>query len=531
MKQSIFSIIIAILCGCSMVLISPPIGLSHLHWWNLVPLFVVLTTNSTPKRSSWLGYLFGVALITSNYRWISVSIMAFSNLPVILAWGAVLGYAILSAIPFTLLGYGAFVFRQRFGIWWIWLLPGLQVALEQTWPTLFPYYHGALFYRSSYIWQIASVFGVTSITYLIFLLNCLFTEMWLSRKNGILESIPRFHIIAPCLIIVLSLLFGFSRFHSVESELEKAQSIRVAMLQQNVTMEHRMQRNPWEAVRDWTQLTVKTLPKKPDLVVWPEGALGGPINPNDTRPYQVLGGQSLKEFFGGLAKKNDFDFLIGGGTITFHDEVDEQGYPTYTAFNSCYLFDHDGEITGRYDKMILLPFGEYMPLADVFPFLKLIQGPGKFQKGEQVTFFTATKATNPYTFSTPICYEAILNFQMRKMSNADLFINITNDAWFGDTPAPHQHAMLTTVQAIEWGRPLLRIAYTGVSFVVEPHGVIKYETKPFVEEARVEELRLGKIQTIYRMGGWIFPWLWVLASAVFLYRSREKNDINEPMVS
>ena len=91
------------------------------------------------------------------------------------------------------------------------------------------------------------------------------------------------------------------------------------------------------------------------------------------------------------------------------------------------------------------------------------------------------------------------------MSNADLFINITNDAWFGDTPAPHQHAVLITSH--EWGRPLLRIAYTGVSFVVEPHGAIKYETKPFVEEARVEELRLGKIQTLYRMGGWLFPWL------------------------
>ena len=85
----------------------------------------------------------------------------------------------------------------------------------------------------------------------------------------------------------------------------------------------------------------------------------------------------------------------------------------------------------------------------MFFLLKYIQGP-VLQPGNEVTYFTATKAKNPYTFSTPICYEAILNSQMRKMSNADLFINITNDAWFGDTPAPHQHAMLTTVQSIEW---------------------------------------------------------------------------------
>ena len=109
------------------------------------------------------------------------------------------------------------------------------------------------------------------------------------------------------------------------------------------------------------------------------------------------------------------------------------------------------------------------------------------------------------------------------MSNADLFINITNDAWFGDTPAPHQHAMLTTVQSIEWGRPLLRITY-GVSFVVEPHGVIKYETKPFEELARVEELRLGKVDTIYRRGGWIFPWTWIGISLYTVFGRREKYE-------
>ena len=90
----------------------------------------------------------------------SVSIMAFSNLPVILAWGVVLGYAILSAIPFALLGYGTVVIREKFGSYWIWLVPGLQVAIEQTWPPFSLLSWGPLS-RSPYIWQSASVFGVT----------------------------------------------------------------------------------------------------------------------------------------------------------------------------------------------------------------------------------------------------------------------------------------------------------------------------------------------------------------------------------
>ena len=190
---SISQIAIAILCGCSMVLISPPIGWIHLHWFNLIPIFGVLCT-LRPKKASVLAYIFGVALIASNYRWISVSIMAFSNLPVILAWGAVLGYAILSAIPFALLGYGTVVIREKFGSYWIWLVPGLQVAIEQTWPTLFPYYHGALFYRSPYIWQSASVFGVTFLTFLIFHLNCLFTEIIFFQKRNFLKN-SKFHMI------------------------------------------------------------------------------------------------------------------------------------------------------------------------------------------------------------------------------------------------------------------------------------------------------------------------------------------------
>ena len=65
-----------------------------------------------------------------------------------------------------------------------------------------------------------------------------------------------------------------------------------------------------------------------------------------------------------------FIFLVGGGTINFHDELDEDGFPTYTAYNSCYLFDDGGDITGRYDKMVPLPFGEYIPFAETFPILR-----------------------------------------------------------------------------------------------------------------------------------------------------------------
>ena len=501
-------ILAVILAGASMRIVSPPVGLYEIHWFNLVPAFWAMHAGDN-KKNGWLMYLFGVSLLGFNYNWVSESVLTFSNLPDIVAWGCVALYALAFAIPFWWVGWSVHWCRERFGMGWLWLVPGLQVAIEQTWPALFPYYHGALFYRSDITWQFASIFGVTSLTYLIFLTNALGTEFFFGRRDKDAPVFHKHHIYA-LVIILFHLGFGYWRRGAVEQTLSEAPTIDVAIMQQNVTMTHRLSRSPWVAIRDWGKQTMSILDQNPDLVVWPEGALGGPINPDDDRPAKALGGRSLKEFFSELSDEHDFHFLIGGGTINFHDELDADGFPTYTAYNSCYLFDDGGDITGRYDKMVPLPFGEYIPFAETFPILrKWIRGPGNFRAGKEVTYFNAKTDSLDYTFSTPICYEAILNYQMHKMSDADLFINITNDAWFGKTAAPHQHAMLTTVQAIEWGRPLFRLAYTGVSFVVEPHGQILYETKPFEEVSRVEPIRMGQINTIYRQGGWIFPWLWV----------------------
>jgi apolipoprotein N-acyltransferase len=89
--------------------------------------------------------------------------------------------------------------------------------------------------------------------------------------------------------------------------------------------------------------------------------------------------------------------------------------------------------------------------------------------------------------------------------------------------------MLTAGQAVQWGRPLLRIAYTGISWVVEPHGDILYETTPFTEVAKVEQIRLGSINTVYRKGGWIFPYLctFVAIGAVLIGRRRREDHQEE----
>ena len=197
-------------------------------------------------------------------------------MPEPVAWLVVALYAVAFALPFALLGAAVHWTRQRFGVGWIWLLPGLQVALEHAWPALFPYYHGALFYRTEWTWQWASVFGVTGLTYLVFLTTCLGTEL-LWRFGPQEQSQPtgdfaplRKTIIAVAALFVGHLIFGAWRFPAVESSLQSAERLKVAILQQNVTMQYRLERSPWVSIRDWTKQTLSVVDQKPDLVIWPE---------------------------------------------------------------------------------------------------------------------------------------------------------------------------------------------------------------------------------------------------------------------
>ena len=148
--------------------------------------------------------------------------------------------------------------------------------------------------------EFASIFGVTSLTYLIFLTNALGAEFFFGHREKETSLIHK-HQFYALLIILFHLGFGYWRRDAVEQTLSEAPTINVAIMQQNVTMTHRLSRSPWVAIRDWGKQTMSILDQKPDLVVWPEGALGGPINPDDDRPAKALGGRSLKQFFSELS--------------------------------------------------------------------------------------------------------------------------------------------------------------------------------------------------------------------------------------
>jgi apolipoprotein N-acyltransferase len=179
--------------------------------------------------------------------------------------------------------------------------------------------------------------------------------------------------------------------------------------------------------------------------------------------------------------------------------------------NSAFLLKPDGVLAGRYDKMHLVPYGEYVPLRRFFPFIgKIVQGVGEFRPGKG--FYPISY--HGRRFGVLICYEGIFPEAARDYKNrqAHLLVNITNDAWFGKTSAPYQHLSMTVFRAIETRLYLVRSANTGISAVIDPTGRIVSRTGLFERTVLKGEVKFIDAKTFYEAYGDVF----VYGCALFL---------------
>ncbi|MFC1675168.1 apolipoprotein N-acyltransferase, partial [Candidatus Omnitrophota bacterium] len=188
---------------------------------------------------------------------------------------------------------------------------------------------------------------------------------------------------------------------------------------------------------------------KPDLIIWPEAAM----------PVVLEEEPAYIERVRGFAKEIDTPLVLGA--LTTRDDL---------YYNSALLISAEGRILGKYDKLHLVPFGEYIPLRGVFSLLEAIVPIGDFVEGEDFTVFSLDQLS----FSVLICFEDLFPELARGFvkRGAGFLINITNDAWFGNTASPYQHLAASVLRAVENRRHLVRAANTGVSGFISPLGEI-----------------------------------------------------------
>jgi apolipoprotein N-acyltransferase len=236
-----------------------------------------------------------------------------------------------------------------------------------------------------------------------------------------------------------------------------------------------------------------------DLIVWPETA--APFFFQSDLTYQ---GRLLA-----LASEIKAPILFGSPAFRL------QGMDAVTLFNRAYLLSPNAAVLGSYDKIKLVPFGEYIPFQRILFFLdKLVEGIGDFAAGTTPTIFSLP--TNK--FGVLICYEGIFPDLARQFvaRGAQFLVNITNDAWFGHTSAPYQHLVMEAMRTVENRVPMVRAANTGFSAAIDVDGTIRTQTALYETTFLVEELSWPQVASFYTLYGDVFAWLCALAAVGML---------------
>lgn len=261
-------------------------------------------------------------------------------------------------------------------------------------------------------------------------------------------------------LVLISAHVGFGVYRLSNAKVE-AKGLQVRVVQPSIAQDLKWDADARRGIMDKYLAMTGEVPKdgkpKPQLIVWPETAV----------PYILT---KTPEALKSIADILTDDQVLLAGAIRM-EEPGGSDAPLY--YNSIYAIDAEGEITGAADKVHLVPFGEYVPLENIlrkFGISEVIELPGGFTAA--ATRRSLTVRDN-FTALPLICYEAIFPAEMSyEGPRADAIVNVTNDAWYGDTPGPYQHFRQAQLRAVEQGLPLVRAANNGLSGVVDPYGRI-----------------------------------------------------------
>lgn len=317
--------------------------------------------------------------------------------------------------------------------------------------------------------QISNIAGVWGVTFVVALVNA-----------GILYAMRKKIVYFAVALLVFAAVILYGRFQLSDAKYETG--MRIGIVQPDVPQDIKWDPGATGRMLDILEdLTYRI--DKADLIVWPETAV-----PTLTEDEKTLDRVSL------TVKKAGADFIVGS------QGVDEKK----NYYNSAFFLSGNGMIRREYRKIHLVPFGEFVPFGDVFPFLKkLTPIEDGFSPGREYTVFKGMSAL--------ICFEDIFPNLARQFvkRGAQILVNITNDGWFGKTNAICQHAYLGVFRAVENRVPLVRATNTGLSCFIEHTGKI-YSVKPFEKTSFAREILVKNETTFYTKYGDVFGWLCIV---------------------
>ncbi|MFP6863188.1 apolipoprotein N-acyltransferase [Pseudomonas sp.] len=497
--------------GLALAAAFPSPGLWPLAWLALVPLLV--SVRGKPLALAFrLGWTFGLSFYLAALYWVAPTVSNYTRIPVAVSLLLLLLLAVVVA-----LGPGLFAL----GLEWmaaarisrVLVAPILWVVIEWSrtfFPVGFPWVSlGYSQHSVLTVLQTADLAGVYGISALLVFVNTALAEL----RDG--AERHRRLVAAVVVLLVAVVTYGHLRLLAVEGARAVA-SIRVGLVQANVE-----QAGKWDdRLQDdilgrHMALSRQAVERGAELIVWPEASLPFVFN-SDPRSRELL------------------DFAATRGV---HMLVGAPGYgprngKAAMAYNEALHISAAGTVAEPYEKIQLVPFGEYVPFGPLLGWVdRAVEVVGTFGRGSRRVVFEGPRAEfstgpRPARFSALICYEAIFPSLVRSFvtAGADLLVNISNDAWYGRSSAPHQHLAMSAMRAIEHRMPLVRATNTGISAFVAPSGRVISATGLFETAVVVETVMIPETGSVYSTVGDLFVYL-CLAALVLLAYTRHRLGI------
>jgi len=472
-KRLLASILSGLLYGLS----QPGPNLWPLAWVCLIPLLYALEGRDSKERLL-LGLASGcVAYLTCCY-WIIVAVNKYGGISLVGSVAILLLLCLYLGSYWALFSALSFAFKEK-GIQRVLFSSCLWTVLEYLRGHLLTGFPWALLAHSQWefvpLLQVSEIIGAYGLSFVLAFVNL---ALYQCLKEPRQWAVP----LTAFIVVIIVVLYGHLRLKTLSVCPELKVGIVQGNVEQGVKWEGEMKKKILELHR---KLSLCLLPERPDLLIWPETAFPGywPLDPLSSVPEEV-------------AKETQNWLLFGA--------LRQEGHRT---FNSAFLLSPEGRLVGLYDKVHLVPFGEYLPLRATLErlFGQLREAvPGDISPGESIKVLPFPHGR----FSVLICFEIIFPELAREAvrKGAEFLVTITNDAWFGRTSAPYQHLAQAVFRAVETRRWVLRAANTGISAVIDPLGRKRKETGLFQTEAFVSPFGLMKGVTPYVRFGDMLIW-------------------------
>ncbi|MDD5409277.1 MAG: apolipoprotein N-acyltransferase [Candidatus Omnitrophica bacterium] len=427
-------VILPILAACLLSLSFSSFNLWLFAWFGFVPLLLSLEKKSF-LQSFIIGYLCGIIFWSLTIYWL-IHVTLLGQVILILYLAVYFGVFACAVYLSRSLPRGVFLF----------FVPSTWVLLEYVRSYLFTGFPWAQVgfsqYRNLPVIQIADITGSWGVSFSVVLFNVVF---YLALRKRLKAKI---FLIYAC-ILFLCLTYGFYSLNYKTSRHSDKELLKVSVVQGNIPQDLKWDKEAASGIlNSYIELTKSAARDNPGLIIWPEASVPALWTEDmpDAQFNQVFS----------LAAQLKINLLVGAVSRS------GQAY-----FNSALFINNIGKPQKTYNKLHLVPFGEYVPFKNTFPFLQTIAPIGDIEPGKEHTIFG-----QPADFSVLICFEDLFPELSREFikKGARFLVNITNDAWYKEGSAPYQHFAASVFRAVENRVYLVRAANTGISGFIDPFG-------------------------------------------------------------